>query len=112
MQDMCWALRYSNIHNYQFHSANLGGSSELFIPAQTPSWLSIRCSDGNEESCSKFEIQYCCPSEQTEDDEYEHAERPFPVFNKTQTGQCSQEAEQFVYQSGQLFEGIFLFVLF
>ena len=102
---MCWALRYSNNQKYQFHSANLGGSSELFVPAEVPSWLSIRCAEDNEESCSTFEIQYCCPSELSSDSEVEHAERPFPVFNKTQTGQCSENADQYVYKTGQRFQG-------
>ncbi|CAG5104870.1 Oidioi.mRNA.OKI2018_I69.chr1.g1622.t1.cds [Oikopleura dioica] len=93
--DMCWGMRYSIMNNVKFHSRNLGGKFDLYIPKEIPDWMSVRCTSEEKEPCTSFEIQYCCPSTFDNDEELEKAERPFPVFNYEQQGSCSDGALQF-----------------
>merc|ERR1712176_203784 len=96
--DMCWGMRYSTLSNVKFHSKNLGGKFDLYIPKEVPEWMSIRCTSENKEPCTSFDIKYCCPSTFDNDEELEKAELPFPVFNQEKQGSCSPGAPQ--YENG------------
>ena len=76
----------------------MGGKFDLYIPKEVPDWMSIRCTSENKDSCTNFEIKYCCPSTFDNDEELEKADRPFPIFNEEKEGKCSEGAIQ--YENG------------
>ena len=60
--------------------------------------MSIRCVSPNKNSCTSFQIKYCCPSTFDNDEVLEKAESPFPIFDKEHEGSCSPDAPQYDHQ--------------